>query len=136
MISASDSGQQYVYNGSVITVPAGQQPPPGALKMSGGGAGNSLDTGGFDFQDALGGLSSSAFTNAANGSKPTPTTIPVWRDRQRESASSNQIENKFKALGTASPEQVRAEIGGGLQKTLPAQFTEDDAVTQFATILN
>jgi hypothetical protein len=132
--------KQYVYNQQVITVPDGQTPPVGAIPLGGGGGTGTTNS--FNFQDAAGGLSSDVFAQAqAAASSGGNITIPIWRTRDlnevpigHTDSSANALEHSMGSRKNSSANAV--EHGGGPTTVkLPSQLNEDQAITQFATIL-
>lgn len=133
--------KQYVYNQQVITVPDGQSPPAGAIPLGSGGSTSSTNS--FNFADAAGGISSDVFSQAqatANGGGGL--TIPIFRDRNlndtpigHTDSSANALEHRRTAGKNSSANALEGGYKGPTTVGLPTQLNEDQAVTQFATIL-
>jgi hypothetical protein len=139
-------GDQYVYNGKIITVPSGQTPPFGAMKVgSGAGGGQASDSSLSSFMDPAGGLSSDAFAQAqaSGGGSANGPTIPVFRDRNLNDTPIGHTDSSANALEHHGANKNRSAnaaehaLSQGLGTVgLPTMMNEDQAVTQFATILS
>lgn len=135
--------KQYVYNQQVITVPDGQSPPAGAIPLGSGGSNSSANA--FNFDDAAGGLNPSVFSQAQaqgfNGGGGI--TIPIFRDRDLNQtpigpsdSSANAMEHRLGQRKNSSANALEGGSKGPTTVGLPSQLNEDQAVTQFATILS
>lgn len=134
--------KQYVYNQQVISVPDGQSPPAGAIPLGIGGSTGTTNS--FNFNDAAGGLNASIFSQAqAQGASASGgLTIPVFRDRDLNQtpigpsdSSANALEHRLGAGKNSSANAAEGGYKGPTTVGLPSQLNEDQAVTQFATIL-
>lgn len=135
------AGKQYVYNQQVITVPDGQSPPAGAIPLGPGGSNSSTNA--FNFDDPSGGLNADVFAQAqAAAGGGGGITIPVFRDRDLNQtpigpsdSSANALEHRRGSNRNASANALEGGSKGPTTVGLPSQLNEDQAVTQFATIL-
>ncbi len=137
--------KQYVYNQKVITVKDGQTPPVGAIPLGAGGSNSSANAFQLNFADPAGGINPNIFAQAQAGapSQAGTITIPVFRDRDlnqttigHTDSSANALEHRMGAGKNSSANAAEYGSKGPTTVGLPSQLTEDQAVTQFATILN
>ncbi len=137
--------KQYVYNQQLITVPDGQTPPVGAIPLGSGGSNSSANALKLNFSDPAGGIDAGMFAAAqAQGQAVSGgLTIPVFRDRNlvntpigHTDSSANAMEQRLGAGKNSSANAAEGGYRGPSTVDLPSQLNEDQAVTQFATILN
>jgi hypothetical protein len=120
---AGDSGGQIVVNGQTLEIPAVQY----------NGSANSLE----------GGINGDLFNQfASQATEQKGFTIPVWRDRAlvntpigHTDSSANAIESRLGQNRNRSANAAEGGFKGPTSVDLPRQMTEDQAVLEFATIL-
>lgn len=134
---------EYLYNNNIINVPDGQTPPAGAVKLdAGSGSANAAEG---NILNSAGGINGNAFAQAqAQSGSSDNLTIPLFRDRDlayvkigKTTSSANAAEHKLSYGKNSSANALENAIATQPKQVgLPKQFTQDQASTQFATILS
>lgn len=136
-ISGSGGGSvNYVYNGKVISVPEGQAPPAGAIRAdsASSGTGNTLDP--SQFLSPAGGIDPSIFGAAqAQAATQAETTIPLWRQNMSRPVNAGEF-GDFTDIQNRDASGKKSSRAKMSESVPTKQFTSDDALVQFYTILN
>lgn len=135
---------EYLYNNNIINVPDGQTPPAGAVKLSVSSTSSANAAEAGNILNAAGGINGNAFAQAQSQTSSSDNlTIPLFRDRDlayvkigKTTSSANAAEHKLSYGKNSSANALEHAIANQPKDVgLPKQFTQDQASTQFATIL-